>query len=360
MKKNIILALCCSSLLAFTACSDDYNDASSKHVYGESEEPYLKANENAHVSDTLKVNITNKIGYFKINITDATAPMVVDLSDERHAAVFEQQLGMSLDAALQGTEDGSIVFYPINVSRNKWVKMEPNAPTGTGWYFNSASQPCAADDADAQVIVSLDKSTKKLTITPLATARGGVSLATNVGFAKNGPDYDEYVRFSTVCGIEDPTAINVEYTFSYAGSLDYILPDRVDDSGAITSYRYGENIRDIFGMEWDEFKAALLRGDIEFQLLNPEDGSRVNGGSIDKVYYLNLAGAEVENEQAVDWAVTVRYEEDDVNGDKVTIPYNTELAYGTAGALKFGFIDVADASKRFVFTVDYYIGDLGR
>ena len=359
MKKNIILALCCFSLLAFTACSDDYNDATSKHVYGAGEDPYLKANENAHVSDTLKVNISNKVGNFKINIADATAPLVVDLTEAKHAAVFEQQLGMSLDAALQGMDDGSIVFYPINVARNKWVKMEPNAPTGTGWYFNSASQPCAADDADAQVTVSLDKSAKTLTVTPLATARGGVSLATNVGFAKNGPDYDEYVRFSAVYGIEDPTAVTVDYTFSYAGSLDYILPDRVE-GGIVTSYRYGENIRDIFNMEWAEFKDALQNGDIEFQLLNPEDGSKLDGGGIDKVYYLNLAGAKVANEQAEDWAVTIRYEEDAVNGDKITIPYNTNLAYGTTGKLKFGFIDTADASKRFVFTVNYYIADLGR
>lgn len=42
MKKNILLAFCCCSLLAFTACSDDYNDATSKHVYGENENPYLK------------------------------------------------------------------------------------------------------------------------------------------------------------------------------------------------------------------------------------------------------------------------------------------------------------------------------
>ena len=26
MKKNILLALCCCSLLAFTGCSDDYTD----------------------------------------------------------------------------------------------------------------------------------------------------------------------------------------------------------------------------------------------------------------------------------------------------------------------------------------------
>ena len=50
MKKNILLALCCCSLLAFAGCSDDYTDATSKHIYGENENPYLKTNTNAQVT----------------------------------------------------------------------------------------------------------------------------------------------------------------------------------------------------------------------------------------------------------------------------------------------------------------------
>lgn len=34
MKKNILLAFCCCSLLAFTACSDDYNNATSNMFMG--------------------------------------------------------------------------------------------------------------------------------------------------------------------------------------------------------------------------------------------------------------------------------------------------------------------------------------
>lgn len=34
MKKNILLALCCCSLLAFAGCSDDYTDATS-NIYTE-------------------------------------------------------------------------------------------------------------------------------------------------------------------------------------------------------------------------------------------------------------------------------------------------------------------------------------
>ena len=45
MKKNILSIFCCLSLLALASCSDDYNDASTKHVYGENKDPYLKVDE---------------------------------------------------------------------------------------------------------------------------------------------------------------------------------------------------------------------------------------------------------------------------------------------------------------------------
>ena len=59
MKKNILLALCCCSLLAFTGCSDDYTDATSKHIYGENENPYLKTNTNAQVTTNVAFLRTN-------------------------------------------------------------------------------------------------------------------------------------------------------------------------------------------------------------------------------------------------------------------------------------------------------------
>ena len=47
MKKNILyIAMACIAL-GFTACSDDPEDAVSKHVYGPDEAPYLRADANA-------------------------------------------------------------------------------------------------------------------------------------------------------------------------------------------------------------------------------------------------------------------------------------------------------------------------
>lgn len=42
MKKNFIYALIACFTLSLAACSTDPEDATSKHVYGENENPYLK------------------------------------------------------------------------------------------------------------------------------------------------------------------------------------------------------------------------------------------------------------------------------------------------------------------------------
>ena len=62
MKKNILLALCCCSLLAFAGCSDDYTDATSKHIYGENENPYLKTNTNAQVTSNVARSEERRVG----------------------------------------------------------------------------------------------------------------------------------------------------------------------------------------------------------------------------------------------------------------------------------------------------------
>lgn len=49
MKKNFIYALIACFTLSLAACSTDPEDATSKHVYGENENPYLKTNADAVV-----------------------------------------------------------------------------------------------------------------------------------------------------------------------------------------------------------------------------------------------------------------------------------------------------------------------
>lgn len=102
MKQNILSIFCCLSLLTLASCSDDYNDASTKHVYGENEDPYLRVDEDAQITQTAT---------FKINIASSTTQTVVKLED--YAEQFETQLGMSVDGVLSGLEDGSVVFIRL-------------------------------------------------------------------------------------------------------------------------------------------------------------------------------------------------------------------------------------------------------
>lgn len=97
-----MFAFCWVLLLALMACSDDYNDASTKHVYGENEDPYLKVDEDAQITQTAT---------FKINIASSTTQTVVKLED--YAEQFETQLGMSVDGVLSGLDDGSVVFIRL-------------------------------------------------------------------------------------------------------------------------------------------------------------------------------------------------------------------------------------------------------
>lgn len=229
MKKNILLAFCCCSLLAFTACSDDYNDATSKHVYGENENPYLKIDTEAQISATGALEVNGEHSY------------TVKLSD--YAAKFEEKMGMSVDAVIDGLSTGETVFYPINTTRNQWLKT-PYNKDDAGWYFNSANQPCAQDDAACRASVVLDKTNKELVF---ELSEGGITagtvLALEVGFAKNGPDYDDYVRFTLNASVTDPTV----------AVATVALPNTNYTSDDILLTSIEENIAAVFEMTLDEF-----------------------------------------------------------------------------------------------------------
>lgn len=248
MKKNILLAFCCCSLLAFTACSDDYNDATSKHVYGENENPYLKIDTEAQISATGALEVNGEHSY------------TVKLSD--YAAKFEEKMGMSVDAVIDGLSTGETVFYPINTTRNQWLKT-PYNKDDAGWYFNSANQPCAQDDEACKASVVLDKTNKELVF---ELTEGGITagtvLALEVGFAKNGPDYDNYVRFTLNASVTDPTV----------AVATVALPNTNYTSDDILLTSIEENIAAVFEMTLDEFITAFDEGTIKFYAADPTTG----------------------------------------------------------------------------------------
>lgn len=329
MKKNILLAFCCCSLLAFTACSDDYNDATSKHVYGENENPYLKIDTEAQISATGALEVNGEHSY------------TVKLSD--YAAKFEEKMGMSVDAVIDGLSTGETVFYPINTTRNQWLKT-PYNKDDAGWYFNSANQPCAQDDAACRASVVLDKTNKELVF---ELSEGGITagtvLALEVGFAKNGPDYDDYVRFTLNASVTDPTVAVATVALS---NTNYTSDDIL-----LTSIE--ENIAAVFEMTLDEFITAFDEGTIKFYAADPTTGvwdtESAYTGEQPAGYWFDEAGKVCAYPGVV--CANFKPDSDEVSKSCVKLCCMPETPVGKQYNCSFGFIDTTDATKFFRFVV---------
>lgn len=329
MKKNILLAFCCCSLLAFTACSDDYNDATSKHVYGENENPYLKIDTEAQISATGALEVNGEHSY------------TVKLSD--YAAKFEEKMGMSVDAVIDGLSTGETVFYPINTTRNQWLKTAYNK-NDAGWYFNSANQPCAQDDAACKASVVLDKTNKELVF---ELTEGGITagtvLALEVGFAKNGPDYDNYVRFTLNASVTDPTV----------AVATVALPNTNYTSDDILLTSIEENIAAVFDMTLEEFITAFDEGTIKFYAADPTTGvwdtESAYTGEQPAGYWFDEAGKVCAYPGVV--CANFKPDSDEVSKSCVKLCCMPETPVGKQYNCSFGFIDTTDATKFFRFVV---------
>lgn len=329
MKKNILLAFCCCSLLAFTACSDDYNDATSKHVYGENENPYLKIDTEAQISATGALEVNGEHSY------------TVKLSD--YAAKFEEKMGMSVDAVVDGLSTGETVFYPINTTRNQWMKTAYNKDNA-GWYFNSANQPCAQDDAACKASVVLDKTNKELVF---ELTEGGITagtvLALEVGFAKNGPNYDNYVRFTLNASVTDPTV----------AVATVALPNTNYTSDDILLTSIEENIAAVFDMTLEEFITAFDEGTIKFYAADPTTGvwdtESAYTGEQPAGYWFDEAGKVCAYPGVV--CANFKPDSDDVSKSCVKLCCMPETPVGKQYNCSFGFVDTTDATKFFRFVV---------
>ena len=110
MKKNFIYALIACFTLSLAACSTDPEDATSKHVYGENENPYLKTNADAVVSTKAE---------FPISRLEAKTVKLTDYAEKFHTS-----LGMTVDETLAALSNGlmpeqqaTAVFFSTEVVR---------------------------------------------------------------------------------------------------------------------------------------------------------------------------------------------------------------------------------------------------
>ena len=108
MKKNFIYALIACFTLSLAACSTDPEDATSKHVYGENENPYLKTNADAVVSTKAE---------FPISRLEAKTVKLTDYAEKFHTyldATKKELVLNVLETASVGTIMSINVGFAIN------------------------------------------------------------------------------------------------------------------------------------------------------------------------------------------------------------------------------------------------------
>lgn len=250
---------------------------------------------------------------------------------------------MSVDAVVDGLSTGETVFYPINTTRNQWMKTAYNKDNA-GWYFNSANQPCAQDDAACKASVVLDKTNKELVF---ELTEGGITagtvLALEVGFAKNGPDYDNYVRFTLNASVTDPTV----------AVATVALPNTNYTSDDILLTSIEENIAAVFDMTLEEFITAFDEGTIKFYAADPTTGvwdtESAYTGEQPAGYWFDEAGKVCAYPGVV--CANFKPDSDDVSKSCVKLCCMPETPVGKQYNCSFGFVDTTDATKFFRFVV---------
>ena len=322
MKKYIYMAMACLTM-GLASCSNDPEDAVSKHVYGPDENPYLRADETATIATELEF----RVGHI--------APKTIYLKD--HAETIQKKLGMTVDDMLTGLDNGKVVFYNINTNKRAWDKTAPN--NGTGWSYNDKGM-IATDNAVASVV--LDKTQKCLTIDAPKDTPAGVSMTVNIGFAiDNGADYDKYVRFSLAISVGDPglyiTSVNIP-----AG--DY-------QSAPVDFNKCTEQIEKCLNMTVSEFASEVKSPDNDIAMyVIGADGkwqTEANYTANGIGYWCNA------NDEVVNWGDgCLYYIETAEDGYSVNIGRYPNVDSGTSKRIRFLYAKKSDPSQFVEFLVD--------
>ena len=315
MKKNYIYILIACFTMTLSGCSTDPEDATSKHVYGENETPYLKANTDATVATTMKFP-TGRFTAQTINL-------------KNYAEKFHEYMGLTVDEVLTGLSNGSIVFYNINPAKSCWNKTAMTKGT-TGWYYNSAGG--ITSESDGIATIEIDTANKMLVVNMEDKAEVGTSLSLNVGFAVNGTDYDNYVRFNFVITVTDPGRIVVSNTIP-AG--DY-------NAFSIEFANYQEAIESCMGMTLKEFSSAVSdpEGPIAMYIVDQKTGE----WDKTSVYTANGIGYWMDGEKPCNWGETAKFFIE--TGDAcVNIGRYPGIPSGTVYKIKFVYANKEDNSK---------------
>jgi len=328
MKKNLIYTIIGCCILTLTACNDSIMDATSKHVYNESESPYLKVNADALVTKDMEFSV----GHF--------AAQTINLSD--YADKFKANMNMTVDQVIAGLKDGTVVFYNISTTKNTWNKA-PMTKGTTGWYYNSAGGVCTSTDETLTASIDIDTNAKTLTVNATRNAKAGTVMPLNVGFAVKGPDYDDCVRFKFNVSIVDPSIILTSIT----------IPS--DKAFSIDFNQYAVVIETCMGMSVEEFITNLDNNGgktIHMYVINTKTGVWDSTSG----YTANAPGYWMNNLGAVcAWGTTgfTLYAETDAEKQMLNLGRADGLAAGSEYKISVGYKDTNNEKNffRFIITV---------
>ena len=336
MKKNLIYTLIGCCIFTLTACNDSIMDATSKHVYSESESPYLKVNADALVTKNMEFSV----GHF--------AAQTINLSD--YADKFKANMNMTVDQVIAGLKDGTVVFYNINPTRNIWSKA-PMTKGTTGWYYNSAGGVCASTDETLTASIDIDTNAKTLTVNATSAAKAGTVMPLNVGFAVKGTDYDNYVRFKFNVSIVDPSIILT--SISIPAGDDGIFGIDFNQYAATIQTCMGMSVKDFLAnLDYDSNTGNATTGTIHMYMVDPVTGAwdSKSDYTADKPgYWMNDKGVVWK------WGVTgfTLYADTNSKDQKLYIGKASALKAGSEYKISIGYKDTKNEKNffRFIITV---------
>lgn len=244
MKNKLIYTLIiCGALFMTTACSEEYTDATSMHVYGPNENPPVKTDEKGTVTSAFDKK--------------AGDPVPAAINIEEYETVIQQQLGMTVSELMSAIESGKVAVCPINASRNVWNKAKANVEGKKyGWYVNKNGNVCEADDKSLYGIIEFDAAAKCFNFYPDGNAGGAASV--EFGFALEGPNYNTAVRFVMALTVFDKSFIIQDVTIPAGDYSAYSL----------TFESVAENINYVFGITPAALVAAVSDGTVKTYMMN--------------------------------------------------------------------------------------------
>lgn len=333
MKKNLLYI--CMALMATTvvSCSDDPMDATSKHVYTDDENVYLKTNTSATMSNTIA---------FSAGFIEAVTISLDDYEEE-----VEELLGMTVTEMLSGVSSGDIVYANIKASSGYWDKTEPTKGT-TGWYYNSSGNVC--EESSAVASVELDSSNRALIVDSPEDTEGGVSISVNVGFAiDNGSDYDDYIRFNFSITVEDDAIIMESFT----------IPEGDYEAYEVLFSDHEDAIALCLDMTVEEFSEAVYQFDDNGDYITDDDMALYmvdsDGNWItDASYTANGLGYWCESDGTpCTWGEDVcEYYVETWEGS-VAIGRYVDIASGLENSTHFVYASRSDSSKYLEFILSF-------